>query len=180
MILSEVHDVDNMNAIHEIHNKLQHTNIVVSEVAYVNNNNIILYEQYMKHNEESIVPNGASYERNDEHVLLESCAHLLDDSLTIRLNTYKDQVAIYDHQVKFELNKCKQFMDDQMRLLVQEQNAMEEKFKRELHVVQFKRCHTTRNYKEIQETINTLQMNFKHKENEFLTEFSRLTDLNLN
>lgn len=169
--------MDNVHETYEIHNKVQLTNMVLLDNAYVGNINIIPYEHYLKHNEESVVPSGGSHERNDEHVFLESSAYIPADSLTIKLNTYKDQVAIYEQRAKFELNERVQKMDVQMRILVQEHNAKEEKLKNELHYVQSKLYHITRHNKEILYTVNTLPPNFKQKENQFLNDFSRLKSL---
>nr|GEY23548.1 hypothetical protein [Tanacetum cinerariifolium] len=75
------------------------------------------------HNEESVVPIGASSVQYDDYMLHENSAYVPDDSFTTTLNIYKDQVAIYEQRAKFKLTDCEQKMDDQMRMLIQEQIA---------------------------------------------------------
>nr|GEU82839.1 retrovirus-related Pol polyprotein from transposon TNT 1-94 [Tanacetum cinerariifolium] len=62
--------------------------------ADMGNSNIIPYEQYVKHNEESVVPSGASSVQYDDYMLHENSAYVPDDSFTTTLNIYKDQYAI--------------------------------------------------------------------------------------
>nr|GEV28528.1 retrovirus-related Pol polyprotein from transposon TNT 1-94 [Tanacetum cinerariifolium] len=65
--------------------------------------------------------NGASSFQCDDYTLHENNAYVPDDSFTTTLNIYKDQVAIYEQRAKFELTDREQKMDDQMRMLIQEQ-----------------------------------------------------------
>nr|GEX48089.1 hypothetical protein [Tanacetum cinerariifolium] len=55
-ILSEVLNLENAINHHEIPNKVQQTNILDSDSVDMGNSNVIPYEQYVKHNEESVVP----------------------------------------------------------------------------------------------------------------------------
>nr|GEW94391.1 retrovirus-related Pol polyprotein from transposon TNT 1-94 [Tanacetum cinerariifolium] len=88
--------------------------------ADMSNSNVIPYEQYVKHNEESIVPSGASSVQYDDYMLHENNAYIPDDSFTTTLNIYEDQVAIYEQHAKIELTDREQKMDDQIHMLIQE------------------------------------------------------------
>nr|GEX03392.1 putative zinc finger, CCHC-type [Tanacetum cinerariifolium] len=76
-------------------------------------------------NEESVVPIGASFVEYDNYMLHENSDYVPDNSFTMTLNIYKDHVAIYEQRAKFELIDRKQRMDDQMRMLIQEQETLE-------------------------------------------------------
>nr|GEX66359.1 UBN2 domain-containing protein [Tanacetum cinerariifolium] len=117
-ILSEVLNLENAIDHHEIPNEVQQTNVLDSDSVDMGNSNVIPYEQYVKHNEESVVPSAASSVQYDDYMLHENSAYVPDDSFTTTLNIYKDQVAIYEQRAKFELTDREQKMDDQMRMLI--------------------------------------------------------------
>ena len=96
----------------------------------MDNNNVIPYEQYVKHNVESVVPSGASSVVNNACELHENTVFIPDDSLTTRFNIYKDQVATYEQRAKFELIEWEQKMDSQMRTFLTERNLREENLKK--------------------------------------------------
>nr|GEZ64789.1 retrovirus-related Pol polyprotein from transposon TNT 1-94 [Tanacetum cinerariifolium] len=89
-ILSEVLNLENAINHHEIPNKVQQTNVLDSDSADMGNSNVIPYEQYVKHNEESVVPSGASSVQYDDYILHENNAYVPDDSFITTLNIYKD------------------------------------------------------------------------------------------
>nr|GEW32404.1 hypothetical protein [Tanacetum cinerariifolium] len=86
---------------HKIPKKVQQTNILDSDNADMGNSNVIPYEQYVKHNEEFVVPSGASSIQYDDYMLHENSVYVPDDSFTTTFNIYKDQVAIYEQHAKF-------------------------------------------------------------------------------
>nr|GEU53318.1 retrovirus-related Pol polyprotein from transposon TNT 1-94 [Tanacetum cinerariifolium] len=90
-ILSEVLNMENAINHHEIPNEVQQTNVLDSDSADMGNSNVIPYEQYVKHNEDSVVPSGASSVQYDDYMLHENSSYVLDDSFTTTLNIYKDQ-----------------------------------------------------------------------------------------
>nr|GEU59756.1 quiescin-sulfhydryl oxidase 2 [Tanacetum cinerariifolium] len=176
-ILSEVLNLENAIEHHEIPNEVQPKNVLDSDSADMGNSNVIPYEQYMNHNEESVVPSGASSVQYDDYMLHENSAYIPDDSFTTTLKFYKDQVAIYKQRTKFELTDREQKMDDQIRMLIQERNFREEKLKKELHSLQLQFNHTIHHKKIMQDSVNTLQHDFKQKEMKLLNDYSRLKTL---
>ncbi|GJW65290.1 hypothetical protein Tco_0117174 [Tanacetum coccineum] len=191
----EVQDPDNdidhvgkKHEVHEIHYEVQQTNVLDSDSADMGNSNIIPYEQYVKHNEGLVIPSGESSVPNDAYVMHENSAYVPDDSLTTKLNIYKEQVAIYEQRAKFELTDREQKMDDQMRMLIQERNFREENLKKELHSLQCLKNElhsvklqlnsTIKSNTIIEETVTALKHEFKHKGTKFLTDFSILKTLN--
>nr|GEU40235.1 retrovirus-related Pol polyprotein from transposon TNT 1-94 [Tanacetum cinerariifolium] len=73
---------------------LSETNVLDSDSADMGNSNVMPYEQYVKHNKESVVPRGASSVQYDDYMMHENSAYVLDDSFTTTLNIYKDQEEI--------------------------------------------------------------------------------------
>nr|GEW50267.1 reverse transcriptase domain-containing protein [Tanacetum cinerariifolium] len=162
---------------HEIPNEVQHIKILDSDSADIGNSNVIPYEQYVKHNEESVIPSGASSVQYDDYMLHENSAYVPDDSFTTTLDIYKDQVAIYEQRAKFKLTDREQKMDDQMCMLIQEHNFREEKLKKKLHSLQLQLNQTIHHNNIMQDNVNTLQEYFKQKEMKLLNDFSRLKTL---
>jgi hypothetical protein len=121
---------------HEIPNKVQLTNVVGSDTANMGNSNVFPCEQYVKHNEESVVPSSASFVVDNDCNLHEHTVYILDDTLTTRLNILKDQVTMYEQRAKFELTECEQKMDWHMRAHITESNLKEETLKQELKSLQ--------------------------------------------
>ncbi|GJV67402.1 hypothetical protein Tco_1482911 [Tanacetum coccineum] len=72
---------------------------------------------------------------HDAHVMIDNDACVPHDPYVTELAIYKEQVAIYEQCAKFELTEREHRMYDQMRILIQERNQMEEKFKHELHSI---------------------------------------------
>ncbi|GJT02094.1 retrovirus-related pol polyprotein from transposon TNT 1-94 [Tanacetum coccineum] len=184
-ILSEVHILE--NAIdhsvsnqdeHEIHNKVQPSNVIDSTSVHMGNSNVIPYEQYLSVNDISVVPSCASSALNSVCVSPVNDAFVPHDPIATELKIYKEQVAIYEQRAKFELTEREQRMDDQMRMLIQNRNKTEENLKKELHSFKLQLKSTMENNKIIEETVTTLKQEFKQKESKFLTDFSNLKHLN--
>ncbi|GKD68417.1 retrovirus-related pol polyprotein from transposon TNT 1-94, partial [Tanacetum coccineum] len=162
-ILSEVHTLE--NAIdhsvsnqdkHEIHNKVQPSDVIDTTSVHMGNSNVIPYEQYLSVNDISGVPSCASSAPNSVCVLPINDAFVPHDPIATELKIYKEQVAIYERCAMFELTEREQRMDDQMRMLIQNRNKMEENIKKELHSFKLQLKSTMENNKIIEETNTSL------------------------
>ncbi|GKB79356.1 hypothetical protein Tco_0946251 [Tanacetum coccineum] len=171
------HSVTNQDE-HEIHNKVQQANVIDSTSVYMDNNNVIPYEQYFLVYNISVVPSCASSTLNNVCVSSDNDAFVPHDPIAIEIKIYKEQVAIYEQPAKFALTEREQRMDDQMHMLIQNHNKTEENLKKELHSVKLQLNSTMENNKIIEETVTTLKQEFKQKESKFLTDFSNLKHLN--
>ncbi|GKA23428.1 hypothetical protein Tco_0709390 [Tanacetum coccineum] len=109
-ILSEVHILE--NAIdhsvsnqdeHEIHTKVQPSNVIDSTSVHIGNSNVIPYEQYLSVNDIFVVPSHASSALNSVCVSPVNDAIVPHDPIAFELKIYKEQVAIYEQRAKFEL-----------------------------------------------------------------------------
>ncbi|GJS39752.1 retrovirus-related pol polyprotein from transposon TNT 1-94 [Tanacetum coccineum] len=184
-ILSEVHILENAidHSIsnqdeHEVHNKVQPSDVIDTTSVHMGNSNVTPYEQYLSDNDISGVPSCASSALSSVCVLPVNDAFALHDPIATELKIYKEQVAIYEQRAKFELTEREQRMDDQMRMLIQNRNKTEENLKKELHSFKLQLKSTMENNKIIEETVTTLKQEFKQKESKFLTDFSNLKHLN--
>ncbi|GKF21359.1 hypothetical protein Tco_0069997, partial [Tanacetum coccineum] len=136
---------------HEMHDDVQLNYIVDSHDNYISNSNMIPYDQYVKDNAVSVVQ--------------------IDNSLTAKLATYKEQVELYEIRVKFELTKREQKIDEQLRIVITDRNIKEEKLKKELHSVKLQLASTINHNKSMVEEVTSLKKDFKQKENKYLEEF---------
>ncbi|GJV84763.1 integrase, catalytic region, zinc finger, CCHC-type containing protein [Tanacetum coccineum] len=101
------HSVSNQDE-HEIHNKVQPSNVIDSTSVYMGNNNVIPYEQYLSINNISVVPSCASSVLNNVCVSLVNDAFVPHDPIATELKIYKEHVAIYEQRAKFELSEREQ------------------------------------------------------------------------
>ncbi|GKE58584.1 hypothetical protein Tco_1497769, partial [Tanacetum coccineum] len=155
-ILSEIHDHDHYHdvvcehhEVHEMHDDVQPNYVVDSHVDYTSDSNMILYDQYVKDNAVPVVQSNVSSVLNDAYMMIlndiyepsAQCVfvntknNVVDNSLTVELATYKEQVELYERRAKFELTKREQKIDEQLRIVITDRNHKEESLKRELHSV---------------------------------------------
>nr|GEW66820.1 hypothetical protein [Tanacetum cinerariifolium] len=130
-ILSEVHDHDHyQDAVceqhdeHKMHGNVQLNYVVDSHADYTSDSNMIPYDQYVKdnavlgvHSNVSSIPNDTymmiyndMYEPHAQSVSKTSRNTVVDNSLTVELATYKEQVELYERRARpkpyyNELNK---------------------------------------------------------------------------
>ncbi|GJT84830.1 hypothetical protein Tco_1066547 [Tanacetum coccineum] len=135
--------------VHEMHDDVQPNCIVDSDAEYTGDNNMILYDQYVKDNAKPVVQNNVSSVPNDAYMMIINEMHdqtaqcvsvkaqnkVVDASLTTELATYKEHVELYERRAKFELTEKEQKSEEQLRIVITDCNIMEENFKRELHSV---------------------------------------------
>ncbi|GKC12261.1 hypothetical protein Tco_1009043 [Tanacetum coccineum] len=112
-ILSEVHDHDHyQDAIcehheeHEMHDDVQPNYVVDLHADYIRNSNMIPYDQYVKDN--AVLVSISKTIRNI----------VVDNSLTAELETYKEQVELYERRARFELTEREQKIDEQLRVVI--------------------------------------------------------------
>nr|GFA19246.1 retrovirus-related Pol polyprotein from transposon TNT 1-94 [Tanacetum cinerariifolium] len=125
-ILSEVHDHDHyQDAVcdhheeHVMHDNVQLNHIVKSHADYTSDSNMILYDQYVKnnavpgvHSNVSSIPSDVymmiyndMYEPYAQSVPKTSRNTVVENSLTVELATYKEQVELYERRDRFKLKE---------------------------------------------------------------------------
>ncbi|GJR41956.1 retrovirus-related pol polyprotein from transposon TNT 1-94, partial [Tanacetum coccineum] len=180
--------VDHMDEYHEVHemqNDVQHNYVVDSDAEYTSDSNIILYNQYMKDNEEHVIQSNVSSVRNDALMSIIDDMHeqgvqsmsankqvkVVNDTLTSELARYKELVGVYEKRTKFELTEREQKIDEQMRIIISDRNRKETSLKSELHTVQMQLRSTVDHNKSMKEEVTTLKKDFKQKEDKYIEEF---------
>ncbi|GJW68097.1 hypothetical protein Tco_0122521 [Tanacetum coccineum] len=152
-ILSVVQDHDNYidsvgeyHEVHEMQNDVQQNYVVDSDAEYTSDNNIISYEQYVKDNAVKVVKSNVSSVPNDALMMIINDMHeqaaqciyaneqnkVVNESLTVELARYKEQVEVYEKRARFELTEREQKIDEQLRIIITDRNNKEESLKREL------------------------------------------------
>nr|GEU89008.1 integrase, catalytic region, zinc finger, CCHC-type, peptidase aspartic, catalytic [Tanacetum cinerariifolium] len=191
-ILSEVHDHDNyqdavyeLHGVYEMHDHVQPNCIVDSNVEYTSDSNMILHDQYVKENTESVVQNNVSsvphdaplmvinemHESTAQYVFVNAHTKLVDASLIAKLSIYKEQAELYERRPKFELTEREQKIEEQLRIVITDRNIKKENLKNELHYVKIQLNTTINHNKSMVEEVTSLKKDFKQKKNKYLEEF---------
>ncbi|GJV83966.1 hypothetical protein Tco_1523864 [Tanacetum coccineum] len=142
-ILSEVHNHDHYQDVvcehheeHEMHDDVQPNYVVDSHADYTSNSNMIPYDQYVKDNAVPIIQSNVSSLTNDAYMMIynDMCEPhaqsiskttrniVVDNSLTAKLETYKEQVKLYERWARFELTEREQKIDEQLRIVITDRN----------------------------------------------------------
>nr|GEU85690.1 retrovirus-related Pol polyprotein from transposon TNT 1-94 [Tanacetum cinerariifolium] len=130
-ILSDVQDHDHyQDAVcthheeHAMHDNVQLNHVVDSHADYTSDSNMISYDQYAKENAVPVVYSNVSYVPNDAYIMIYNDMYephaqsvsntyrnpVVENSLTAKLATYKEQVELYERRARpkpyyNELNK---------------------------------------------------------------------------
>ncbi|GJY99388.1 integrase, catalytic region, zinc finger, CCHC-type containing protein [Tanacetum coccineum] len=163
-VLSEVHDNDHYeDAVcehHEIHE---------------------MHDDYVKDNAVPVIQSNVSFVLNDAYMMIFNDMHelhaqsvsdttqntVVDNSLTVELATYKEQVELYERRARFELTEREQKIDEQLRIVITDRNIKEENLKKELYSVKMQLASTINHNKSMVEEVTSLKKDFKQKENRF-------------
>nr|GEZ39276.1 hypothetical protein [Tanacetum cinerariifolium] len=177
-ILSEVQDHDHyQDAVcehhkeHAMHDNVQLNHVVDSHADYTSDSNMIPYDQYVKdnavpgvHSNVSSVPNDAymmvyndMYKPHAQSVSKTSRNTVVENSLTAKLATYKEQVELYERWARFELTKREQKINEQLRSVIIDRIFMEETFKKGLHSVKLQLASTINHNKLMVEEVTSLK-----------------------
>ncbi|GKA71989.1 integrase, catalytic region, zinc finger, CCHC-type containing protein, partial [Tanacetum coccineum] len=134
-ILSEVHeydiDLDTIGVHHEVQeipNNVQLCYDVKNNADYMNESNMISYDQYVQNNAAPVVQSKISSVPNDDvlklindmHEQAATCHALneqhraVNESLIAELARYKEQVNMYEKRARFELTKRKQKIEKEI------------------------------------------------------------------
>nr|GFB96821.1 hypothetical protein [Tanacetum cinerariifolium] len=196
-ILSEVQDHDDyQDAVyahheeHAMHDSVQLNHVVNSHADYTSDSNMIPYDQYVKDNEVPVVHSNVSSVPNDSYMMIfndmyephaQSVSNtsrntLVENSLTAKLATYKEQVELYKRRAKFELTEREKQINEQLRLVIYDLNFKEETLKRELHSIKLQLASTINNNKLMVEEVTFLKKDLK-KENKYLEDFLDMKSL---
>nr|GFB08528.1 hypothetical protein [Tanacetum cinerariifolium] len=188
-ILSEVRDHDQYQddtcayqEKHVMYDSVQIDHVVDLHADHTSISNMILYDQYVKDINVSVVHSNASSVSNDTFMMIydDMCKPIalsvsnslrnavIKNSLTAELATYREQVELYERRAKFELTERKQKINEQLRLVISDRNFKEETLKRELHSIKLQLTSSINRNKSMVEETTFLKQDFKQKENKLL------------
>ncbi|GKD43634.1 hypothetical protein Tco_1268279 [Tanacetum coccineum] len=99
------------------------------DIFYMSNSNMIPHDQYVKDNAVPIVQSNVSSVTNDAYMMIYNYMYephaqsvskitwniVVDNSLTTELETYKEQVELYERRARFGLTKREQKIDEQIK-----------------------------------------------------------------
>ncbi|GKE24428.1 hypothetical protein Tco_1435940, partial [Tanacetum coccineum] len=185
VVLDEEQFVGEYHEVHEMQNDIQQNYVLDSYAEYTSDSNIIPYEQYVKNNAEQVVQSNVSSMPNDALMMIINDMHeqtnqcisvneqnkVVNESLTVELARYKEQVKIYEKRARFELTEREQKIDEQLRIIITNRNIEEESLKKELHSVKIQLNSTIDHNKIMKDEVATLKKDFKQKENKYLEDF---------
>nr|GEU62203.1 integrase, catalytic region, zinc finger, CCHC-type, peptidase aspartic, catalytic [Tanacetum cinerariifolium] len=175
---------------HAIHDNVQHNHVVDSHAHYTSDSTMILYDQYVKDNAVPVVHNNVSYVPNDAYMMIYNDMYephaqsvsktspniVVENSLTAKLATYKEQVKLYERRARFELTEREQKINEQLRLVISDRNFKEETLKKELHSIKLQLASAINHNKLIVE-VTSIKKDFKQKENKHLEDFLDMKSL---
>nr|GFA81783.1 hypothetical protein [Tanacetum cinerariifolium] len=127
---------------HVIHDSVQLDYVVDLHGDHTSVSNMILYDQYVKDNDVSVVHSNASYVPNDTFMMIyddmcEPIAPSVSNSsrnavvknfLTAELATYREQVELYERWAKFELSEREQKINKAPSVSNSSRNAVVKNF----------------------------------------------------
>ncbi|GJU57829.1 hypothetical protein Tco_1235595 [Tanacetum coccineum] len=184
-ILFEVHDHDHYQDVvcehheeHEMHDNVQPTYVVDSHANYTSDSNMISYDQYVKDNAVPVIQSNVSSVPDDAYMMIFNDMNelyaqsvsdttrniVVDKSLTAKIETYKEQVKLYERRARFELTEREQKIDAQLRIVITDRNIKEENLKKELHYVKMKLASTINHNKSMALTKEIKEMKYIFEE----------------
>nr|GEW21346.1 integrase, catalytic region, zinc finger, CCHC-type, peptidase aspartic, catalytic [Tanacetum cinerariifolium] len=137
---------------------------------------------YVKDNAVPVVQSSVSYvptdaymmilndmhEQSAQHISVTTQNNVVDNSLSVELVTYKEQVKLYERRAKFELIEREQKINEQLRIVIIDRNIKEENLKKKLHSVKMQLSSSINHNKSMVEEVTSLKKDFKQKENKYL------------
>ncbi|GKE11742.1 hypothetical protein Tco_1415293 [Tanacetum coccineum] len=127
-----------------------------------------ILSEYVKDNAVPVVQSNVYSVPNDAYMMIFNDMHemhaqsvfdttrntVVDNSLTPKLATYKEQVELYERRARFKLTEREQKIDEQLRIVITDRNIKEEKLKKELHSVKMQLASTINHNKSMLEEVS--------------------------
>ncbi|GKE87351.1 hypothetical protein Tco_1564826 [Tanacetum coccineum] len=164
-----------------------------TEIDITSDSNIISYEKYLQETENLVVQNTSSSAQEDEllttvieemssqvakcdKVQLENL--IVHETLTAELESYKEQVKLFEQRQKFELNVKEKYIDGQLRQVIVDRNAKVADFEKHIHSLKLQLNATIESHKTLSTTVERLKKESKQKEDKYLDEVINLKNKN--
>ncbi|GJU16561.1 retrovirus-related pol polyprotein from transposon TNT 1-94 [Tanacetum coccineum] len=98
----------------------------------------------------------------------------VNESLTVELERYKEQINLFEERHKFDLNDREKYIDGQLRKVIVDKIAKVADFKNQIHSLTLQLNATIESHKTLSTMVDVLKMKSKAKEDKFLQEIIEL------
>ncbi|GJT21736.1 retrovirus-related pol polyprotein from transposon TNT 1-94 [Tanacetum coccineum] len=156
-----------------------------TDINITSDNNIISYEQYLQKTKTLVVQSTSSTAQQDELLMsvidemqsqvakcnkVQQENKIVNETLSAKLERYKEQIKIYEQRKSFELNDREKYIDGQLRQVIVDRNAKVADFKKEIHSLKLQLNATVESHKTLSTTVEILKEASKQKEDKYLDE----------
>ncbi|GJZ71406.1 retrovirus-related pol polyprotein from transposon TNT 1-94 [Tanacetum coccineum] len=154
-----------------------------TEIDITSDSNIISYEQYLQETENPVVQSTSSSTQQDALLMsvieeissqVAKCNKLqqenivVNETLTVELERYKEQVKLLEQGQKFDLNDREKYIDGQLRHFIVDRNVKVTDFEKQIHSLKLQINATVKSHKALSTTVECLKKESKKKEDKYL------------
>ncbi|GJT51596.1 hypothetical protein Tco_0977753, partial [Tanacetum coccineum] len=148
-------------------------------------NTVISYEQYLKETENAVVQDTNSSTQQDAMIMsvieemfsqVAKCNEgnkenkILNDSLTAKLEIYKEQIKFFEERHKFDLNDKEKYIDGKLLEVIVDINAKCAYFQNQIHMLKLQLSTTIESHKTLSTTVDALKKESKANKDKYLDE----------
>ncbi|GKD26561.1 hypothetical protein Tco_1232775 [Tanacetum coccineum] len=145
---------------------------LASDIEITSDSNIISYDQYLKETESAVVQYTTSIEQQNAEIMsvFDEITHRVakcnaesiknkneQESLTAKLERYKEMVRIFKERQKVDLNDHEKYIDSQMNDMILNKNAKFAAFQKEINTLKFIRSIHVKENESLMTTIDKAQ-----------------------
>ncbi|GJW00044.1 retrovirus-related pol polyprotein from transposon TNT 1-94 [Tanacetum coccineum] len=167
------------NCVLEMYYSKQPTFDPASDIEITSDSNIISYDQYLKETESAAIQNTASTEQQNGVIMsvfkeitnrVAKCNAKsiqnknVNESLTAKLERYKERVRMFEERQKVDLNDREKYIESQMNDMILNKNAKFAAFQKEIDSLKFSLSKNVKDNESLMTTINVLKNQSKEKE----------------
>ncbi|GJS81687.1 hypothetical protein Tco_0748228 [Tanacetum coccineum] len=101
---------------------------------------------------------------------------MVNESLTVELERYKERIAIFEQRLNVDLNKMEKLIDSQIDDLIQDRNAKFAAFQREIDTLKETLSNNVKENESLSKTLNVFKTESKEKESKYIDKEIPLTN----
>ncbi|GJX20366.1 integrase, catalytic region, zinc finger, CCHC-type containing protein, partial [Tanacetum coccineum] len=94
----------------------------------------------------------------------------VNESLTVELERYKEQIKIFEERHKFDLNDREKYIDSQLQEVIVDRNVKVADFQNQIHSLKLQLSATVESHKTLSKTVDVLKKESKAKEDKYFEE----------
>ncbi|GKB28495.1 hypothetical protein Tco_0867896 [Tanacetum coccineum] len=161
------------------------TTLLMIQMFSLSDINVISYDQYLKENESEVIQGTTSSEQQDAMIMsvidemsnqVAKCNavnqenKIMNESLTVELERYKEMVKIFEQRQKFKLTDREKYINSQMRGIIVDQNAKSYAFQKEIQTLKFQLSANIKDNKSLKTQIDVLKKESSKKQDKYIEE----------